>query len=111
MKLNPVLVLTSLLLSMQGFSQVYTDKVVGKKNEALIDSLKAKEYPYALPIWGKKVTKLGYDLPYSAGINLNYLWQESKLVLNNLNVGFNNGPMHNLDEIVRFTESTANKRR
>jgi hypothetical protein len=73
----------------------------------VIDSIKLREYPYLLPIWGKKVTKLGFDLPYPAGVNLNYFWQESKLVLSNLNVGFNNGPMHNLDEIIRFNDATA----
>src|SRR6188508_2713410 len=107
MKLNPFPLFICLLLCTQSFGQVYSDKVVGKKNEELIDSLKMKEYPYALPIWGKKVTKLGYDLPYPAGVNVNYLWQESKLVLNNLNVGFNNGPLYNLDEIVRFNDATG----
>jgi len=35
-------------------AQVYTNKVVGEKNEGYVDSLKAAEYPYALPIWGSK---------------------------------------------------------
>jgi hypothetical protein len=91
----------------QAFNQVYTNKEVGKKNEALIDSIKVKPYPYALPIWGAKVTAKGYNLPYSAGVSINYLQQESALLIDNLYVGFNNGPMYNLDEIVRFDESTA----
>lgn len=107
MRKHRILLIVSLLVSVEGICQVYTNKVVGKKNEDLIDSLKAEEYPYALPIWGKKVAKKGYELPYSAGINVNYLWQESSLVLNNLNIGFNNGPMHNLDEIIRFHDATA----
>ena len=107
MKLTPVIFFACLLASMQGFGQVYTDKVVGKKNVETRDSIKASEYPYALPIWGDKATKRGFELPYSAGVNLNYFWQESELILNNLNVGFNNGPMYNLDEIVRFNEATA----
>jgi hypothetical protein len=53
------------------------------------------------------VTKLGYDLPYSAGVSVQYFWQESELILNNLNVGFNNGPLYNLDEIIRFNNATA----
>src|SRR5881394_4108055 len=107
MKFNNALLIICMLLSVQTFSQVYTDKIVGKKNEELKDSISQQEYPYALPIWGKKVTKMGYDLPYSAGININYLWQESELVISNLNVGFNNGPLHNLDEIIRFNEATS----
>ncbi len=87
--------------------QVYSNKEVGKKNEATIDSLKKSEYPYLLPIWGAKVTAMGYKLPYSAGIGINYMWQESDIVIDNLMVGFNNGPMYNLDEIIRFDNSVA----
>jgi hypothetical protein len=50
------------------FGQVYSDKVVGKKNAELADSLKASEYPYILPILGAAATKRGFNLPYSAGL-------------------------------------------
>lgn len=92
---------------LNGFGQVYSDKVVGKKNADLIDSLKKTEYPYALPIWGKKAAALGFVLPYSAGLGINYLWQESDLVIDNLQIGFNSGPLHNLDEVVRFDGATS----
>lgn len=95
------------ILSSSVIGQVYSNKEIGKKNIALIDSLKNKEYPYSLPIWGKKVTKLGYDLPYSAGVGVNYLWQKSDLVIENLSVGFNNGPMYNLDEVIRFNQAVS----
>src|SRR5690606_7340823 len=89
------------------WGQVYSDKVVGERNAGLSDSLKNTSYPYALPIWGSKATELGFELPYSAGISVNYLWQESEIDNNNLYVGFNNGPQYNLDEIVRFNNSTS----
>lgn len=89
------------------FGQVYTDKLVGEKNAQRIDSLKTMEYPYLLPIWGQKVTNAGFELPYSAGLSVNYLWQESSLIINNLSIGFNNGPMYNIDQIVRFNNATA----
>jgi hypothetical protein len=95
------------ILISQTFGQVYSDKVVGKKNEALKDSIEAKPYPYSLPIWGAKATAKGYDLPYSAGVSVNYFIQESSLIIDNLSVGFNNGPMYNLDEIIRFDDATA----
>jgi hypothetical protein len=60
-----------------------------------------------LPIWGAKAAAKGYQLPYSAGISVNYFWQESKLIIDNLNVGFNNGEMYNVDEIIRFDDATA----
>ena len=87
------------------FAQVFTNKEVGKKNAVFIDSLKKSEYPYSLPILGAKATKAGYNLPYSAGVSLNYFWQVSDLIIDNLQVGFNNGPMYNLDEIVRFNKA------
>ncbi len=91
----------------QAFSQVYTNKIVGEKNEALKDSIEKKGYPYALPIWGKKAAAKGYQLPYSAGISVNYFWQESSLIIDNLMVGFNNGEMRNVDEIIRFDDAKA----
>jgi hypothetical protein len=96
-----------LLISTVANAQVYTNKEVGKKNEALADSLKKSEYKYVLPIWGKKVTEKGFSLPYSAGLSLNYFWQKSDLIIDNLMVGFNNGPMYELDEIVRFNKAEA----
>src|SRR6187401_1309226 len=87
------------------FAQVFTNKEVGKKNADLIDSLKKSEYPYSLPILGAKATKAGYNLPLSAGLSLNYFWQVSDIIIDNLQVGFNNGPMYNLDEIVRFDKA------
>lgn len=97
-------------LGFGSFGQVYTNKIVGAKNEALKDSIEIQEYPYVLPILGKKATARGFQLPYSAGIGVNYLWQESELVISNLMVGFNGGEMYSLDEIIRFNNavSTAN---
>lgn len=95
------------VFSCMAFAQVYTNKEMGKKNATLIDSLKNTEYPYSLPIWGKKVTKKGYNLPYSAGVSVNYMWQKSAMVIDNLSVGFNNGPKTNLDEVIRFNGVTS----
>src|SRR6187549_3374348 len=95
------------ILSSVVFAQVFTNKEVGKKNAELIDSIKKSEYPYSLPILGAKATKAGYDLPYSAGFSSQYFWQKSQLIIDNLNVGFNNGPMYNLDGLVRFDKATA----
>ena len=100
-----MLMLLLAIPSFIGFSQVFTNKEVGEKNAVLIDSLKKTEYPYALPILGAKATKAGFNLPYSAGLSSQYFWQVSDLIIDNLSVGFNNGPMYNLDEIVRFNEA------
>ena len=101
------IVVLTLVLVTESSGQVYSNKIAGKKNEALLDSIKAKPYPYILPIWGAKVAAKGFDLPYSAGLSLNYAWQQSDLVIDNLSVGFNNGPMYNIDEIVRFNSAVS----
>ena len=88
-------------------AQVYSDKVVGQKNAALADSLKHSVYPYALPIWGDKATKRGFNLPYSAGLSLQYYGQRSDLILDNVQVGFNSGPMYNLDGLIRFDKAKS----
>jgi hypothetical protein len=93
----------TLLFCLPSFAQVYANKDLPLK----IEQPKPGEYPYLLPIWGKKAVEKGFQLPYSAGIGVNYLWQESELVIDNLMVGFNNGPMYNLDEIIRFDKATA----
>jgi hypothetical protein len=96
-----------MFISLAVHAQVFTNKEVGAKNEALIDSLKSTEYPYSLPILGAKATAAGYNLPYSAGISAQYFTQESYLTINNLFIGFNEGPMYNLDGIVRFDDAKA----
>jgi hypothetical protein len=88
-------------------AQVYSNMVVGKNNEAESDSLKKSEYPYALPIWGEKAAKLGFNLPYSAGLGVNYLWQKSDLVIENLMLGFNHNEMIDLGEVVRFDNAVS----
>jgi hypothetical protein len=107
MKIIVTIAVVSMFVVCETFGQVYTNKVVGVKNEALKDSLKVAEYPYALPILGAKAAKRGYDLPYSAGLGINYLWQKSDLVIENLSVGFNNGPLYSLDEIIRINSAVS----
>jgi len=107
MKGQIFMLISCLVASVVCQAQVFTNKEVGKKNSELIDSLKKSEYPYSLPIWGEKATKAGYNLPYSAGLSVQYFTQESDLVIDNLNVGFNNGPMYNLDGLVRFDKARA----
>ncbi len=104
---RPMLVLCLVIFSSVVFGQVFTNKELGQKNAELIDSLKKSEYPYTLPILGAKAVKAGYNIPYSAGFSAQYFWQKSALIIDNLNVGFNNGPMYNVDELIRFDDATA----
>mgnify|MGYP001485551777 CR=1 FL=1 len=105
--LRTLLLISTMGCATVGHAQVYSNKEVGAKNEALVDSLKRSEYPHALPIWGDKATKRGYTLPYSAGLSLQYFGQRSDLVIGNLMVGFNHGPMYDLDGLIRFDKAEA----
>lgn len=88
-------------------AQVHPDKLVFKGDSAVIDSLKRSEYPYVFPIWGEKVQRLGIALPLSAGLGANYLWQKSDLEIEGLSVGFNNGPLIDLGEVIRFNSAVS----
>ncbi len=89
------------------YAQYTTDKLVGEKHATAIDSLKTTEYPYLLPIWGERVARKGFKLPKSAGFSAQYIYQQSDIVISNLQVGFNNGPKYNLDQIIRFNNAVA----
>lgn len=103
MKRTSIVLCLIILACVPSFGQVYANKDLPLK----IEPPKIEDYPYMLPIWGKKAAALGFQLPLSAGIGANYIWQESELIIDNLMVGFNNGPMQNLDEIIRFDNATA----
>src|SRR5215831_9321958 len=102
-KIILIIICAAIYSSLQ--AQYTTDKVVWKKQAELLDSLKTADYPYLLPIWGKKVAQKGFRLPKSAGMSVQYLWQQSDIIINNLQVGFNNGPKYDLDEIIRFDKA------
>lgn len=106
-RIFPLLILILTVSTTTLFGQVFSNKEVGQKNQVLIDSLKTAEYPHILPIWGAKVTQAGYNLPEPAGLSLQYFGSSADLVIDNLMVGFNNGPMYNLDGIVRFDKARA----
>ena len=106
MKKSTLIALLSIVCA-TSFAQYTTNKVVGEKNQAYLDSIKNAEYPYVLPILGKQATRKGFKLQLPAGLSLNYLGQQSDIVINNLQVGFNNGPKYNLDEIIRFNSAEA----
>jgi hypothetical protein len=101
------LLLTYSFFTATVYAQYTTDKVMGPKNQYIADSLKKSEYPYLFPIWGKKVTAKGFNIPKSGGLSGQYLYQQSDIIIENLSVGFNHGPMYPLDEIIRFNSAVA----
>ena len=88
-----------LLSSGTSFAQVYSDLSKNPQERT--------EYPYMLPIWGQKVQDKGFELPFSAGLSVNYLWQDSDIKISNVNVGFNGGTLYDVDDLIRFNSTTA----
>ena len=95
-----ILVITLFLMTSEmTYAQVYADLKKEKPEDP--------DYPYLLPIWGQKAKDKGFELPYSAGIGVNYLWQNSDLIINNVSIGFNGGELYNVDELIQFNSTSA----
>lgn len=104
-----IFLLTTFILSFLTVARAQntTDKVAGEKNQGVRDSLKEVTYDHLLPIWGEKVARKGFKLQKSAGISAQYIYQQSDIIIENLMVGFNHQPMHNIDEIIRMNSAVA----
>jgi len=71
------------------------------------DSVVPYKYPYVMPILGQKVADKGFQIPLPMGVMINTFYGDQNLSLSNMEVGFNNGPMYNLDSIIQFGDVTA----
>jgi len=79
----------SFLFFSEGSAQ-YASREISKKQQAYIDSLKQVEYNYIFPIWGQKAYKQGFDLPYPAGLMVNYIWIKQSIIMDNFQLGVQN---------------------
>lgn len=89
MKRSNLFALLAAFMGHAAYPQVFSNREVNPNDLAGNDSLVSEVYPYVLPLLGKKAVAAGYDLPYSAGISLNYFTQASDIILEDLSVGFN----------------------
>jgi hypothetical protein len=83
----------------------YSRKVTSAKFEAYQDSIRNVDYKYVFPILGKGAYSRGFDIPFPAGIMLNFFTQTQDVTISGLEVGLegaiNVDPV-NLDSIVVF---------
>ena len=89
------------LLSSSILAQNVTLKDKKSREEAL------PEYPYVFPVLGKKATAKGFQLPKPHGVMLNFLAGKQKLAIEDMKVGFNNGTLYDVSEIIEFGPSEA----
>src|SRR5262245_29645935 len=62
---------------------------LGSQRQAYVVSIKNSNYKWTFPVWGKRVTKKGFDIPYSAGLMLNTYLGSQDVIISDLKVGFN----------------------
>ena len=70
----------------QGNAQYATTKVK-EIHDAYTDSLKQVKYDNIFPIWGQKIYKKGFDIPYPTGIMANYIYVKQGLIIDNMRLG------------------------
>jgi len=66
----------------------------------------AKDDAPLFPLWGDKVRKAGFELPPALGVMVNYYYQKSSILISDLQLGVNNGPLHDAS-FIQFGDSTA----
>jgi hypothetical protein len=59
------------------------------------------------PLWGDAVRSKGFDLPNPYTVMVNYYYQQSEIVVDNLQLGFNGGPMRDFSGLVQVPEAKA----
>ncbi|WP_026956837.1 hypothetical protein [Algoriphagus vanfongensis] len=109
MKIFRLAFLSLILISLgtyQSFGQG-AQKVFNPIYQDYFDSLKQMDYPYALPILGKKASKAGYDLPYAWGASFIYFTQRQEITINSTMVGFGGSEMVDVSQFIKFGPTIA----
>src|SRR5687768_16753499 len=105
--MKALLILLSLLILNITIHAQYSELQKNPFHKAYHDSLKAMNYPYTFPLYGKKAYKKGFDVPYPWGLGVNYFWAKQEVTISNITVGFNdNGPV-DLTDVIQFGRITA----
>jgi hypothetical protein len=105
------LLIAALFFVAASFAQNASIKHLSKKHQTYYDSLKNMNYDRMFPIWGSKVYKKGFDIPFPFGIMFNTFYCRQNIDISNINIGVTTpnkvlGPV-NLDSIIKFSEVTA----
>jgi hypothetical protein len=76
-----------LILGIKEVNAQYASTKINDKHQVYIDSLKQVKYDNILPIWGQKVYKKGFDIPYPTGVMVNYVYVQQGLIVENMRLG------------------------
>ncbi|NER08904.1 hypothetical protein SAMN06265375_1011623 [Muriicola jejuensis] len=96
------LVLLLLACVTMTYSQTVSDLSISDKLESYRDSLKRTPYEWHLPIMGKKIREMGFDIPYPNGVSFTYAHSKQDLLLSDAFVGFDPDELIPIDGFARF---------
>src|ERR1044071_9758710 len=105
--------LTGAILLVSGLQAQMPRKHLSEKHKRYYDSLRNMEYNRTFPVFGNKVYKRGFDIPFPFGVMVNTFYGRQGIELSNINIGLRGpnevlGPI-NLDNVIEFgkVEATA----
>ena len=58
------------------------------------------------PLWNQRIKEAGFTLPPAAGLMVNYYYQKSSILISNLQIGVNEGDLHDAD-FIKFDDAIA----
>ena len=103
-KILPVVFL--LLISSAALSQVSSVSISEERQDERDSIKEITDYPWRLPILGKKLRDQGFEIPFPNGIGINTAFSRQDLLVSNLRVGFGD-ELIPVDGIARFNSIKA----
>ena len=103
--------LSLLVVSLSLNAQNVARKHISDKHQTYYDSLKNMKYDRLLPIWGDRVYKRGFDIPFPFGIMVNNFFGNQKMDIGNIHLGIREGDsIHgpvDLSKVIQFGDVEA----
>ena len=99
-------IIASAVFIIASFTMTYgqvTNLSISERREAYTDSLKRTPYEWHLPVMGKKIREMGFDIPYPNGISFTYANSNQDVLISNAFVGFSEDNLLPIDGLARFS--------
>jgi hypothetical protein len=74
--------------------------------DAGADAKKDKDKAPIFPLWNQQIKEAGFTLPPAAGLMVNYYYQKSSIIISDLQIGVNEGPLHDAS-FIKFDDAIA----
>lgn len=84
-----------------------TNLSISERRESYTDSLKRTPYEWHLPVMGKKIREMGFDIPNPNGISFTYAHSSQDILLSDAYIGFSPDKLLPIDGIARFRKISS----